>query len=248
MRKKPSVKPTIKLSNEQRRVALSRMIDKQGNSQQQPPAIPPQGLAGGLAQNTPSQLPPGSMQSPPQAPLGMEGPPMGPPPGMGIGGPPMPPMGMNGPPPGPPSGIGNGPGDLSIAEEPELMKPMPDELDTPTDTNPGELSPVEMQIQSALIADQLWKDMGGDESMGSSMWDKLRKEAKGDAMETPKDYFMSSFIKYKTDPGKFRKNFPKEANLISQLADEFEASVSASKQPVMEKKAEDFIPQGLGGL
>lgn len=90
---------------------------------------------------------------------------------------------------------------------------------------PEELSDVDQQTQFALIADQLWKDSGGDESLGGKIWADLKKQSPSSRhLDSARDYFISSFVKYKMDPPKYSKAHPREARLISRLSDAFEAS------------------------
>jgi hypothetical protein len=91
-------------------------------------------------------------------------------------------------------------------------------LRLPPEKGSMELTPVEEQIQAALIADQLWKVGGGSKSIGARVWSDLAKSSGSRHLETPHDYFVSSFVKWSNDPVKFKKMKPREANLIEQLA------------------------------
>jgi len=110
------------------------------------------------------------------------------------------------------------PSDIFPAPEPE-PEPMPSAI------NPeGELSDVEEMVQFSLIADQLWKDGGGNSSVGAKVWGELQKKSNTKHLDTPRDYFISNFIKYKNDPAKLKKKSPNEYRLLGQLDAEFNAS------------------------
>lgn len=92
------------------------------------------------------------------------------------------------------------------------------------------LPPVGQLTQSALIADQLWKDMGGGRSSGARVWELYRKSSRQSShIANGRDYFISSFIRWKENPGKFVKSYPREAKLLNQLWTEFEASLAGGK-------------------
>lgn len=82
------------------------------------------------------------------------------------------------------------------------------------------------QLQAALVADQLWKDMGGGRSMGAKVWEMYRSSSRQKShIKTNRDYFVSSFVRWKQDPVKFERAYPREAKLLMQLWQQFEASV-----------------------
>ena len=95
-------------------------------------------------------------------------------------------------------------------------------LQAPPTEDIQELNVVEQQVQAALIADQLWKDGGGSDSLGGSIWEDL-KDKSGKDLESARDYFIRCFVRWSNDPEKFAKNNPTEAKLIQQLNDAFEA-------------------------
>lgn len=74
----------------------------------------------------------------------------------------------------------------------------------------------------AMLADQLWKDMGGTKSMGGKLWDMYAEDAGYSG--TAKDYFVSSFLKWKRDPQGFSKKSPREANLWQALSAELDTN------------------------
>ena len=115
------------------------------------------------------------------------------------------------------------------SEEPQapMMPPpmQPETLGEPEQAMPMELSDVEELSQYALIADQLWKDSGGNGSVGARVWQTFLDESGSQHLDSPRDYFISSYLRWKVDPEKFRKQKPREARLIRQLDQEFKASV-----------------------
>jgi hypothetical protein len=110
-------------------------------------------------------------------------------------------------------------GDIQAGIDPEA--PVEDYNDDNT-----ELTAVEEQAQYALIADQLWKDSASEGSIAEQVWNGYRKDSGDKSFDSARDYFISSFVKYKLNPVNFTRNKPKEARLIRQLSDEYDASVS----------------------
>jgi hypothetical protein len=182
------ITPSLKLSNAERRVALSRVLDKQ---QKQMPPQQQLGMGGGMPPAT-------AMPSQPMPIMDGQGMQQQ-----------MPPIEMQ--------------GGAMPAEEPRM-----------------ELSEVEKQIQSSVVADQLWKDSGGEGSIAEEVWRRLKKGSGVKHLDSPRDYFISSFIKYHNDPVAFKQKHPQEARLIKQLTEEFEASQVPETQIQMPM-------EGLGG-
>lgn len=132
-------------------------------------------------------------------------------------------------------------GEASAAEKEALIKRAGL---TPEDIRPGvkleqvlaekgiqtgvEVPPVSQVMQPALIAEALWKDIGGAKSPGGKWWQELLNSSRGvikTHFTTGKDYFVSSYYRWTQDPVRFRKNFPRETKLLEQAKKKFEESV-----------------------
>lgn len=109
--------------------------------------------------------------------------------------------------------------DGMVGEEPSMEEPSPM---MEGDATSNEFTSVETQTQSALIANQIWKDGGGSDSVGAQVWNALHKKAGVRHLDSPRDYFISSFIKWQKDPLKYQKRYPREGKLLNQLLTEFE--------------------------
>jgi hypothetical protein len=78
----------------------------------------------------------------------------------------------------------------------------------------------------AMVADQLWKSMGGGRSLGSKVWEMFRSSSRQKShINTSRDYFISSFVRWKQAPKHFTKAYPREAKVLNQLWKEFEVSL-----------------------
>jgi len=93
--------------------------------------------------------------------------------------------------------------------------------------NKNNIPPVGQLTQAALLADQLWKDIvGGGRSSGAKVWELYRKSSRQSShIANSRDYFISSFTRWKDNPAKFTKNYPREAKLLNQLWAQYEASL-----------------------
>ena len=110
-----------------------------------------------------------------------------------------------------------------------ISPPTSGPLQVPPTEDTQELNVVEQQVQSALIADQLWKDGGGSDSLGGSVWEDL-KDKRGNDLESARDYFIRCFVRWSNDPEKFSRNYPDESRLMQQLNDAFEAYVPEDEE------------------
>ena len=80
--------------------------------------------------------------------------------------------------------------------------------------------PVEEVIKVAGAADALWKAMGGARSAEGKRWNQLLKNTTGVIKQhftTGRDYFISSFYRWKKDPMKFSKSHPREARMFESM-------------------------------
>jgi hypothetical protein len=94
---------------------------------------------------------------------------------------------------------------------------------------PGDMitvPPAAELASDAMIADSMWKNMGGTKSLGAKVWDMFRStQRKEEHIKTARDYFISSFVRWKQAPRKFSNTHPKEARVLGQLWQEFETSL-----------------------
>lgn len=89
-----------------------------------------------------------------------------------------------------------------------------------------EQPPIAQQVQTALIADQLWKESGGGRSWVAKVWEQYRASSRqAPHIKTGRDYFISSFVKWREDPSKFARAHPREGKLLNKLWAEFETSL-----------------------
>lgn len=100
----------------------------------------------------------------------------------------------------------------------------------------------------ALVAAKLWKDLGGYRSVGGKLWSILMEKA-DTVHDDPREYFISSYLRWNIDPEKFAREHPTETNLISKMQSTFEESyrpksVSETLPPVPGRE-ENVISSGM---
>jgi hypothetical protein len=81
----------------------------------------------------------------------------------------------------------------------------------------------------AAIASQLWKDMGGEQSLGAKLWEMYKQESKA-SHGSARDYFISSFVRWRAAPQAYEKANPREARILQSLAETLEGSLQLPKQ------------------
>jgi len=92
----------------------------------------------------------------------------------------------------------------------------------------GIVPPAAELAANAVLADELWKNMGGGRSMGARVWEMYRSSSRQKShIHEARDYFISSFVRWKQDPSKFNKAYPREGKVLNQLWSEFESSLPA---------------------
>jgi hypothetical protein len=78
-------------------------------------------------------------------------------------------------------------------------------------------------LQTALLADTLWKSFGGGRSAEGHLWEAYRSSSNlKHKFATRRDYFISSFSRWRQDPGQFAKKYPREAKLLKKLWNVFQ--------------------------
>lgn len=91
--------------------------------------------------------------------------------------------------------------------------------------------PVKETLTSAMLGDVMWKDMGGAKSEEGRKWKIFvtqragRYRSKGTAADA-KDYFVSSFNKWRVDPKGFAAKHPREAKSLEAQFGEFQGKYS----------------------
>jgi hypothetical protein len=84
--------------------------------------------------------------------------------------------------------------------------------------------------QIGLIADQLWREMGGMKSTAGQMWEMYRKASRqAPHIKTGRDYFIRSFVRFHEDPAKFKKSYPREAKILKRVWKEYLESVGGGE-------------------
>jgi len=78
-------------------------------------------------------------------------------------------------------------------------------------------------LQTAMLADSLWKSFGGGRSAEGHLWEAYRSSSNlKHKFAASRDYFISSFSRWRQDPGQFAKKYPREAKLLKKIWDAFQ--------------------------
>lgn len=77
------------------------------------------------------------------------------------------------------------------------------------------LTPIDEVIKSEASASQIWKIMGGYDSVAGKYWQELSNKSK--LYNTGRDYFIHSYSKYMQNPGTFKKDNPRESLLFENI-------------------------------
>lgn len=98
-------------------------------------------------------------------------------------------------------------------------------IENPKMTKDVALPPAQEMLSHAVIADNMWKLMtgrAGSRSMAAKVWENLNQASrlKSQGWST-RDYFINSYTRFKRDPKKFVKTFPREARILDQMEREF---------------------------
>lgn len=78
-----------------------------------------------------------------------------------------------------------------------------------------DLTPIDTIIKNEAEASQIWKVMGGYDSVAGKYWQELSGKSK--IYNTGRDYFISSYSKYMQSPETFKKTNPRETLLINSI-------------------------------
>ena len=78
-----------------------------------------------------------------------------------------------------------------------------------------------------MLADSIWKGFGGGRSAEAKLWDAYRQSSNLKAkFSNARDYFLSSFNRWRQDPGQFSKKYPREGKLLKKIWDTFQEGLS----------------------
>jgi hypothetical protein len=103
-------------------------------------------------------------------------------------------------------------GDLAIPAE-KFLQQEGASLELPENT-------VRQVLQKALMADNIWKEMGGGRSTAGQLWNRMLSLQTGGVKQhfkTGRDWFISSFNNYEKNPQNFSQKHPREAELIKKI-------------------------------
>jgi len=86
-------------------------------------------------------------------------------------------------------------------------------------------------LQTAVVADTMWKMFAGERTPEGmpirKLWEAYRQASNiGAKFTSGRDYFTSSFSRWRQDPGKFSKKYPREAKQLKRTWDAFQAEFS----------------------
>lgn len=85
-------------------------------------------------------------------------------------------------------------------------------------------------LQTAMLADALWKNFKGGRSTDGHLWDAYRSSSNlKHKFVTRRDYFLSSFNRWRQDPGQFAKKYPREAKLLKKEWSDFQKDLPESE-------------------
>lgn len=77
-------------------------------------------------------------------------------------------------------------------------------------------------MQLSLALEDLWSTTGGGRSMTGTLWKKYLEASRWkNKIKSARDYYVSSAIRFNEDPDKFRKLFPREANVLDRMYDDY---------------------------
>jgi len=81
-------------------------------------------------------------------------------------------------------------------------------------------------ISTATLLERMWQLMGGKRSVSGHFWESLRKGSPGKTqVKDTKDYFIRSGLRWREDPVKFARQWPREAKLLTGIWDELSKGV-----------------------
>jgi len=85
-------------------------------------------------------------------------------------------------------------------------------------------TPVSEIVSNDAHAERIWGMIGGGRSVGGKLWERFRQSSRlSSKINNSKDYFKSSFIRWKEQPKSFRKNFPREAAILDEVWSKYSA-------------------------
>lgn len=81
-------------------------------------------------------------------------------------------------------------------------------------------------LSTATALERMWQLMGGKRSVAGKMWNMLREGSPGrNKVVDTKDYFIRSGLRWREDPVKFSRQWPREAKLMNEIWQQLEQEV-----------------------
>ena len=100
-------------------------------------------------------------------------------------------------------------------------------------------------IHTGRTLENMWLLLGGKRSASGHTWNLLRQSSPGrNKVVDTKDYFIRSGLRWREDPVKFARQWPREAKLLNSIWDELSQSAEAGN--VAKAKYESTV-RGTGG-
>jgi hypothetical protein len=104
---------------------------------------------------------------------------------------------------------------------PGALEGLPPRAKTFSEIKQGDL------LENAVTADAMWKFMGGGRSAFGRMWQMYNDSAPSKFKSSEaKDFFVKTFLRYRTNPENALKTQPREAKALHTLYTEFESSLT----------------------
>ena len=85
-------------------------------------------------------------------------------------------------------------------------------------------------ISTATMLERMWQLMGGKRGVAGHTWNQLRLSSRGKTKPVDtKEYFIRSGLRWREDPEKFSKVWPREAKILTGIWDEMSAKAGGVK-------------------
>lgn len=83
-------------------------------------------------------------------------------------------------------------------------------------------APTEELLKMGMLGDKLWKFIGGNRTLTGKYWKTLMQNARGrHRMSDPRDYFITSFLRWYHGPEEFASKNPQAAKSLDTIWNEF---------------------------
>lgn len=102
-------------------------------------------------------------------------------------------------------------------------------------------------LTTAGTLERMWTFMGGKRSISGKIWNRLREQGPGrNKVKDTRDYFIRCGLKWREDPAKFSRQYPRETKLLNQIWDELNPKVEAGVVPEKAKYTRIHGAEGKG--